>query len=78
MNELIDFLLNYITVIVAAVLLIVIALILILKDKKLSGTLKAPLIVFAILLCLYLAFVVYCVFAFNSGHPIADPVPTIQ
>ena len=71
----IDFLLNYATLAVAALVFIVAVVLLITGRRKLTPTTKALLVVALFILAAYFAFVLWMVLASGNAHPIADPVP---
>lgn len=71
----IDFLLSYATLAIAAVVLITDVVFLFAGRKKITPTMKALLAVLLIILVIYFVFVLWVVFASGNTHPIADPIP---
>ena len=73
----IDFLLNYAALAIAAVVLItdVIFLFVGRRRRRITPNMKALLAVLLIILVLYFVFVLCVAFASGNSHPIADPIP---
>lgn len=71
----IDVLLSYTTLAIAAVALIAVVVFLFVGRKKISPTMKALFAALLIILVLYFVFVLWVVFASGNTHPIADPIP---
>ena len=73
-DQVINFLLNYGTLAAAIVVLVVCIAVLIAKRRTLPQSVRIVLIVISVVCVLYLAFVLWVVIGFGSGHPGADPV----
>jgi len=74
--SMIDFLLNYTTLVVAAVALIADVVFLFISRKKTAPTMKALLIVLLAILVIYFVFVLWLVVASGNSHPNGEPTPT--
>lgn len=72
----IDFLLNYTTMIIAAVALIADVVFLFISRKKAAPTMKALLIVLLVILVIYFVFVLWLIVASGTSHPNGEPTPT--
>lgn len=71
----IDFLLNYAALAIAAVVLITDVIFLFVGRRRITPDMKALLAVLLIILVLYFVFVLCVAFASGNSHPIADPIP---